>query len=205
MTLSQVHSPDRGPGDQRGTVRTLNPGLFHRLFDSDDPQQGCPRYNTARRKPQSILELLIGHIHFPARKFGMGGLKMPEPPDTAFSGDQGTQCLVLPHPDGGDDPGSCYGNPREHLLRLVSLDILGHCPDGLEDLLALGRILQLDAVVLLQKQHKFQSVNGVQSKALSEERCVSVYVLRFEISEFESLDDPRFNSLISASIFLLFN
>lgn len=50
----------------------------------------------------------------------MGGLKMPEPPDTAFSGDQGTQCLVLPHPDGGDDPGSCYGNPREHLLRLVS-------------------------------------------------------------------------------------
>ena len=53
-------------------------------------------------------------------------MKMPQTPDTAPAGEQGTQCRLLPHPDGGDDPGSCYDDSPGHLLRLVSLDVLGH-------------------------------------------------------------------------------
>ena len=56
----------------------------------------------------------------------MSGLKMPEAPDAASAGGKGTQCLLLPHPDGGDDSGSSYDDSPGHLLRLVSLDVSGH-------------------------------------------------------------------------------
>ncbi len=72
-------------------------------------------------------------------------------------------------------------------------DIVGHGLDRIEHLFSLSRILQLDAVILVQEQDNFQRVDRIEPKTVvPEKRSFRVNVLRRNLFKIQSLNELGF-------------
>ena len=81
---------------------------------------------------------------------------------------------------------------RLGLFRAMFVYILSHHVDALEDFLAFGGILQLDAIFFLHHDNQFQSINAVETQAFAEERCIVVDVGGRDVFEVQYLDNLFF-------------
>lgn len=80
-------------------------------------------------------------------------------------------------------------------------DIVGHGLDRIEHLFSLSRILQLDAVILVQEQDNFQRVDRIEPETVvPEKRSFRVNVLRRNFFKIQSLNELGFKFSISSSI-----
>src|SRR5210317_319910 len=63
-------------------------------------------------------------------------------------------------------------------LFLVFGNEFGHGPHGKKDLASVLRVLDLDAIILFKQNDEFKCIDRIQSKPVSKERIVGIYIFR---------------------------
>ena len=71
--------------------------------------------------------------------------------------------------------------PAIELFFLVLEDEVGHGADRSEYLASFLGIFDLDAVIFFEENDQFQCVDGIQSQAVAEQRCIGINIFRFYI------------------------
>ena len=168
--------------------------VVHSLPDGLETEQGCPA-DDIDIDPEDIPEFIIAQTDL-AHRHLQGSFKAGGRAEEGLAGFQRSNNPVNIITGSGNRPDTCHIYPLPaHGSALVSggPDIIGHCPDRVEHLLALGRIGQLDSILLVQKQDYFQCVDGIQSESLiSEERSLSINVFRSHILQIQRLYELSF-------------